>query len=127
MSTRRNPGEHDCYAAALPDEPLFVLLGRDPDAPAVVQAWAKYRLYAILRGSKPETDRPLAEEALRVAGQMKAWREANDGRWRDEKPTPTTVSTAAMRESLAAWCRRNPDDGHARLVGFVLQDLEARL
>lgn len=40
MSTKNNPGEFDCYAKAEPDEPMFVLLGRDEYAPALVLSWA---------------------------------------------------------------------------------------
>jgi hypothetical protein len=43
MATKENPGKFDCYAAAKPNEPLFVLLGRDPNAPALVRAWADMR------------------------------------------------------------------------------------
>lgn len=43
MGTKRNPGEFDCYAAADIDEPMFVLLGRDPLAPAMVRIWAAIR------------------------------------------------------------------------------------
>lgn len=37
MGTKNRPGTFDCYAAAGPDEPLFVLLGRDPVAPLLVR------------------------------------------------------------------------------------------
>jgi hypothetical protein len=30
MGTKSNPGPFDCYAKAEPDEPMFVLLARDP-------------------------------------------------------------------------------------------------
>lgn len=43
MGTKNNPGNFDCYANAEPDEPMFILLGRDKDAPALVRAWAKQR------------------------------------------------------------------------------------
>ena len=43
MSTKSNPGEFDCYAAAEPDEPLFILLGRDRHAPTLVWLWAVLR------------------------------------------------------------------------------------
>lgn len=39
MGTKNDPGEFDCYAKARPDEPLFVLLARDPAAPFVVAFW----------------------------------------------------------------------------------------
>lgn len=43
MGTKNNPGQFNCYAAAGPDEPLFVLLGRDILAPALVELWATIR------------------------------------------------------------------------------------
>lgn len=39
MGTKNNPGKFDCYDAALPDEPMFVLLARDP----VVREWVRRR------------------------------------------------------------------------------------
>lgn len=43
MGTKRNPGKFDCYEAAAPDEPMFVLLGRDKHAPMLVELWAEMR------------------------------------------------------------------------------------
>lgn len=43
MGTKENPGKYDCYANAKPDEPVFVLLGRDPVAPFMVALWADLR------------------------------------------------------------------------------------
>lgn len=43
MGTKKNPGKFDCYDSAEPDEPLFVLLGRDDLAPFLVQIWAMMR------------------------------------------------------------------------------------
>ena len=40
MGTKNNPGKSDCYANAGPDEPMFVLLGRDHEGPALVLLWA---------------------------------------------------------------------------------------
>lgn len=40
MGTKLNPGRYDCYASAAPNEPMFILLGRDDRAPALVQMWA---------------------------------------------------------------------------------------
>jgi len=39
-------GNHDCLAKRRPGEPMFILLGRDPDAWQIVQAWADRRLAA---------------------------------------------------------------------------------
>lgn len=43
MGTKNNPGKFDCYFNADPDEPRFVLLGRDKHAPLMVQIWAALR------------------------------------------------------------------------------------
>lgn len=44
-------GNHDCLAKRRPGEPMFILLGRDPDAHNVVRFWADRRLAA---GGDPE-------------------------------------------------------------------------
>ena len=43
MGTKNNPGKFDCYEAAAPDEPMFILLARDPVAPYLVRIWASIR------------------------------------------------------------------------------------
>ena len=43
MGTKNNPGKFDCYKNAEPDEPMFVLLGRDKHASALVWLWAALR------------------------------------------------------------------------------------
>lgn len=78
MGTKRNPGRFDCYAAADPDEPMFVLLGRDPLAPMLVRLWA------FMRGlRRPHADpRIRAHEAEKqaeaesCAADMERWRDA---------------------------------------------------
>jgi hypothetical protein len=44
MGTKNNPGKFDCYANAEPDEPMFVLLGRDRLAAHLVSIWSKVRM-----------------------------------------------------------------------------------
>lgn len=82
MGTKNQPAEYDCYANALPDEPMFILLARDPDAPKLVHVWADGREAAINAGVRPESDRAMVEEARRCADAMTVWRVQNDGRWR---------------------------------------------
>jgi hypothetical protein len=82
MGTKNNPGAYDCYANALPDEPMFVLLARDPDAPELVEAWAWARYDAIRMGERPATDMAMIEEARQCAKNMRNWRRENDGAWR---------------------------------------------
>jgi hypothetical protein len=43
MGTKNNPGAFDCYANAHPDEPMFILLGRDKFAASLVEMWAAAR------------------------------------------------------------------------------------
>lgn len=43
MSTKTNPGEFNCYENADPDEEMFILLGRDRHAAALVRIWAELR------------------------------------------------------------------------------------
>lgn len=43
MGTKNNPGKFDCYANADPNEPMFILLGRDKNAPSLVDLWANQR------------------------------------------------------------------------------------
>lgn len=43
MGTKRKPDQFDCYERAEPDEPLFTLLARDPQASDLVALWAALR------------------------------------------------------------------------------------
>lgn len=68
MGTKNKPGAFDCYKAAGPDEPMFVLLARDPLAPDLVRQWADRR--ATARGN----DEKVAE-ARQCADAMTAWQQ----------------------------------------------------
>lgn len=83
MGTKQHPGAYDCYATALPDEPLFVLLARDDGAPDLVEAWARDRASAIAEGSRPPGDVHKVIEAFECAAKMRRWRERNNGKWRN--------------------------------------------
>lgn len=65
MATKNNPGKFDCYANAGPDEPMFVLLGRDPHAGLLVRLWA------LIRHGEDE-DEEKVDEALECAAAMDA-------------------------------------------------------
>lgn len=95
MGTKNNPAPNDCYAKALPDEPMFVLLARDPAAPDTVRAWVKFRAQVEGNDKRLETGisvedlrtknaafSELQHEALRCADAMENWRSSNDGKWR---------------------------------------------
>jgi hypothetical protein len=82
MGSKNEPGEFDCYANALPDEPMFILLARDPSAPELIEEWAVLREGAIEDGERPESDLAMVQEALDCAKNMREWRRLNDGKWR---------------------------------------------
>jgi hypothetical protein len=77
VGTKNNPGQFDCYTNAEPDEPMFVLLGRDPAAPYAIREWIEMRKTLIEAGQKPETDWPMLEEAMVCANEMEEWRRKN--------------------------------------------------
>jgi hypothetical protein len=71
MGTKNNPGQFDCYHNAEPDEPMFVLLARDPLAPMLVELWASLR--AHLAGNPSKVD-----EARACAVAMRRWKTARE-------------------------------------------------
>jgi len=77
MATRNNPGTFDCYNAAGPDEPMFILLARDRQAPALIEKWARDRLAEIEQGTRPTADISQCLEALDCAQAMRLWRSTN--------------------------------------------------
>lgn len=72
MGTKASPGAFDCYDKAEPDEPMFVLLARDPDAPLLVLLWARIRRRA---GEDPDK----VAEAEACADAMRTWKDKRDG------------------------------------------------
>lgn len=66
MGSKNNVGQFDCYLNAHPDEPMFILLGRDPIAADLVEEWARRR--EAQRGPSPKV-----EEARACARAMREW------------------------------------------------------
>lgn len=106
MGTKLQPGAFDCHGAALPDEPLFVLLARDRSAPAMLRAWADRRRREVLAAhERGEIDADQMEEDLRkcseadgCADEMTVWRMRNDGRWRDNSERRARLPDATVAE-----------------------------
>jgi hypothetical protein len=67
MGTKNAPGKFDCYANAEPDEPMFVLLGRDAAASVTVRFWVAVR--KMLDGTSQEK----LDEAIACADALRAW------------------------------------------------------
>jgi len=78
-ATIADPGNLDCLAKAEADEPMFILLARDPAAPAILRAWAADRLELADTG-KLDDQAEHAAAARRIADAMELWREENPGK-----------------------------------------------
>jgi hypothetical protein len=97
MGTKNNPGQFDCYGNAEPDEPMFILLARDPAAPATLEKWIEYREGLIAVGLKPESDRAMLKEASNCADAMREWRSAN------RPPLPPASDLDKPRCEICDW------------------------
>lgn len=71
-NTKTHPGMFRCYEAALPDEPMFVILGRDPAGPATLEFWAQERVRQQKVHERDDQDRIKA--AIDEAKDMQDWR-----------------------------------------------------
>lgn len=83
MGTKLQELRSGCFARAMDDEPMLVLLGRDQSAPGLARAWADQREADINAGRKPASDMEQVMSARAEADRMEAWREENDGAWRN--------------------------------------------
>lgn len=72
MGTKNHPGKFDCYDNADPDEPMFVLLGRDPTAAMVVGFWCVLKEQMVSDGTSKSSPEKL-EEARECARLMEEW------------------------------------------------------
>lgn len=93
MGTKVEEEERGCLSKALPDEPMFVLLARDLDAPRLVRAWADRREATDAPDQKweadkwvtpPHPDAAQIAEARYCAARMEVWRYENEGKWRNQ-------------------------------------------
>lgn len=73
MGTKNWRSSRSCRACsnAEPDEPMFILLGRDPSAAQLVEDWARFRQADIERGAKPASDIAMVVEARECAKAMR--------------------------------------------------------
>lgn len=87
MGTKNNPGSFDCFEAADPDEPMFVLLARDQLAPYLVEMWAQMRSGDVISvydtcnrmvqdhmvTYTPKDEKPKVDEAVLCIEAMEDW------------------------------------------------------
>lgn len=126
MTTKQTATLDDCYNRAMPDEPYFTLLGRDPDAAEAVRYWVMLRQARIGRGEKPLDDTVGLAEALQCAADMVVWRsEATDPSkhstplWRQQKPAVDAFADIPARsvtveglsaEATSRWIEKCGED-----------------
>lgn len=80
--TKANPSIFSCLDVALPDEPYFELLARDPSFGKLVRAWADEREAAIRAGDRPIEDTAKVDQARSCAIEGETWRRDNLYSWR---------------------------------------------
>jgi hypothetical protein len=90
MSTKNNPGKYPCYERAEPDEPMFVLLGRDPIASFLITTWARVR-------QEMGKDEEQSREAYLTAFVMQKWAESKG---KDIAATRKAVAKVLRNTSL---------------------------
>ena len=107
-NTKTTPSIFRCYEAALPDEPMFVILGRDPAGPATIDFWANQRIK--MGKVSTDDDRERIRAAVDEAKDFQQWRDEqiafaqeNDQppiwklpRIEDERPIPQFVENARI-------------------------------
>lgn len=104
MGTKNNPGSFDCYANAEPDEPMFILLGRDATAAKLVKDWAEMRFKRLPDfGINHPEEMAQIEEAVRCAAAMQSYwttrqQEKNRERIAGEKAAVAASEAAAPAE-----------------------------
>lgn len=81
ISTKEHPSPYDGLEKAQPDEPLFTLLARDPDAAPLVLEWAERRRSRARWIDDPADRRAELQqcnEAEEVAWAMQRWRKGEE-------------------------------------------------
>lgn len=100
MGTKRNPGKFDCHSKAGVDEPMFILLGRDPQAAQLVRNWAVARRAA--------GEDAMAQEAMECADAMERFcnnkNKAPDGGARQPSLIHHRHDCAQLRGSKSCTC-----------------------
>lgn len=99
MGTKNNPGKFDCYSKADPDEPVFVLLGRDPIASFCVTLWAE--LNRAVNAAEPHCAEKSAE-ALACSSAMHEYACARGADEDVQRVADAFFSLIGVREFAAA-------------------------
>jgi hypothetical protein len=81
MGSKKFPDKFAGHGRALPEEPIFTLLARDPQFGTLVREWAARRHAEIMCGVRPHADQAQVAAALDCATDGEAWRRVNAGKW----------------------------------------------
>ena len=73
MGTKNKPGQFDCWNKLWPDEPYFLIMGRDIALPDTVEFWRNIRRNFNDSGTQP-IERDVLREAEQVIVDAKAFR-----------------------------------------------------
>lgn len=122
METKRNlSSQFGCLHKALPGEPMFILLGRDPAAPTAIRRWLKYRRQ--LDGQDPDQLAGAEQDAKDFA----AWRVEHDGEWRNLRPIKPTDLILTPTDEIASIAGRllSPQSGLNQIKGIKADEIAA--
>lgn len=112
MGTKLQELRNGCFARAMDDEPMFVLLARDASAPQGARDWADRREADIRAGRKPASDMAMVQEARECADRMEAWRTEHDGEWRTGLFGGSSLEVGAEIEAVEQGLGHAPNDAH---------------
>jgi hypothetical protein len=117
VETKAKPSPEGCYARALPDEPMFILLGRDRCAPDAIRRWADERTRLAIEEDWSE-DPERITDAVDTADAMERWRVEHEGAWR-RSVTAMDVPEADLSDIALRVLRRAP------ALGILATDVPA--
>lgn len=112
--------DDEVRARALPDEPTFTLLARDPDFHRLVSEWATQRQHAINCGERPESDQAGVSEAYSIGYAGAKWRKDHLYSWR----TPGLMQELRERNAAQQLYRGRAETNPAFAERMALQRAE---
>lgn len=100
MGTKLNPGKFDAYDKALPDEPMFTLLARDPGAPGAIHEWMRLRDRVIPLPNEKINEASACMEAMKDWRTPKNLERVEASKVSAERPTVHNTATSPEFERL---------------------------
>ena len=136
MGTKQHPGQFDCYSRAEPDEPMFVLLGRDPSTPLLVETWAVLRDIMhdddVLKIAEARDCAQACYQWMLKLGKQEKWRAFADAWFEaiDRIPQGARVDfdltigqLDRIMSKMIAWAKANRDDTDKQTLKHHAEDM----